>query len=523
VRNAWLAPVGILVSLVVQLTVLNGLRLPGGGVPDLVLILVAALAVTEGPLWGMIIGFTAGLCLDLAPPGSLLIGQYALVFCLAGWAAGQLSRSAGKSPLRCVVLTGIVVAAAEVASAGIGLVLDPADVTTTAVRVVLPASIGYDLVLCPFVLYLVVVTGTVLTQGLAAGAAAVGLPGLASRSQGTKEHRPLQPRLSRAAARTGDVWLGGASHYHRARPPSARTRTRLRPANGVAGSASGLARQAGRHPGAASPSLRLAGSRRGDGAIGNSVGSGSVGGGTRWQPGRHPGMLAGAGRQFHPRAGQPGGSATRQHGAGTMSSPAARSSTPIRFSAHRGDGTVGRTLGSAAPRLAGLGLAGRRAAATPKLRPGTGRSALATRSLPRVVPKVQFHTARPAAVRRQAAAPRFRRGNSSLRQSGTVSGGVLSRSSLAAARGRAAPPRLRLAAGRRASGPPGMGMLGGSGRSPMRGPRLRLGKQPRFGYGRRSLLSFLTGRRFGGSWLARKRAGRRSGVWLIGKRTGGAG
>ena len=97
----------------------------------------------------------------------------------------------------------IVVAAAEVASAGIGLVLEPADVTTAAVRVVLPASIGYDLVLCPFVLYLVVVAGTVLTQGLAAGAAAVGLPGLAARSQNTKEHRPLQPRLS------------GAGQYHR--------------------------------------------------------------------------------------------------------------------------------------------------------------------------------------------------------------------------------------------------------------------------------------------------------------------
>jgi hypothetical protein len=66
-------------------------------------------------------------------------------------------------------------------------------------------------------------------------------------------------------------------------------------------------------------------------------------------------------------------------------------------------------------------------------------------------------------------------------------------------------------------------MLGGSGRSPLRGPRARIGKQPRFGYGRRSLLSFLTGRRVGGRWLARKRVGSRSGVWAIGKRTGGAG
>ena len=229
-------------------------------------------------------------------------------------------------------------------------------------------------------------------------------------------------------------------------------------------------------------------------------------------------MLAGLRRQFRPQGGQPGGSATRQHGMIVASAPTARGRTPIRFSAHRGDGTVGRTLGSAP-----LGLSRRPAGATPRLRTGSGRSALTTRTLPRVVPKVQFKAAAPATVRRQAAAPRFRRGTGGLRQAGTVSGGVLGQASVAAARRRSAAPRLRLAAGRRASGATGIGMLGGSGRSPMRGPRVRIGKQPRFGYGRRSLLSFLAGRRVGGKWLAGKRVGSRSGVWLIGKRTGGAG
>ena len=87
-RKAWLPPVLIFIGILVQLTVLDGLRLPGGGVPDLVLVLVAALALAQGPLAGLVIGFAAGLCLDLAPPGSALIGQYALVFCLVGWVAG---------------------------------------------------------------------------------------------------------------------------------------------------------------------------------------------------------------------------------------------------------------------------------------------------------------------------------------------------------------------------------------------------------------------------------------------------
>jgi hypothetical protein len=404
---------------------------------------------------------------------------------------------------------------AEVLSSALGLVLEPAQVTTAEVRVVLPATIGYDLVLCPFVLYLVMLCGSVLAEGLAAGAAAIGIRGVPTRSEHPqkRQHRPHQPHLARAAAR---------DHHHDKRSPP-RARVRFRPANGVAGSASGLRHSAGaRSLPHATPSLRLAGSRRGDGAIGNYVGSGSVGRGAspRWQPGRHPGMLTGASRQFRPRSGEAGGSATARYVVRRAPSGPGRGQTPIRFGGHRGDGALGRALGSgslAPPR--------RPAPATPRLRPGTGRSALTTRgSLPRAVPKVQFRSPPPPAARRPAAVPRFRH-SSRLRlhgsASGLVSGGVLGQSTFRTVRQRAGAPRVRFATGRRGFGPAGGGMLGGSGRSPLRGPTARIGKQPRFGYGRRSLLSFLTGRRVGGSWLARKRVGSRSGVWLIGKRTGG--
>jgi len=532
VRKAWLAPVLIIASIILQLTVVNGLRLPGGGVPDVVLVVVAALAVANGPLAGAIIGFAAGLCLDLAPPGSLLVGQYALVFCLAGWGAGRLGRAAAKSPLWSAVFMVIVVAAAEALSTALGLVLQPAQVTTAEVREVLPATIGYDLILCPFVLYLVVVIGALLADGLSAAAAAAGglagvpIPSERSQQRRRRQQRRHEPRLGHAAARTGDGWLSsGHERYHR-RQPSARTRARLRPASGVAGSASGL-----RHTGSVSrtpPSLRLTGGRRGDGAIGNSVGNGAVGwgGAPRRQPGRHPGMLAGASRQFRPRGSQPGGSATRQHSTFPVSASTApgrpgRGRTPIRFGGRRSDGALGRAFGSAS-----LAPSRRPPAAVPRLRPGTSRSALTTRSVPRVVPKVKFKTAAPAPARRPAAVPRFRR-SSTFRSPGTtsglVSGGLLGQSTFRTPRRRGGVPRLRLATGRRASGPPGRGMLGGSGRSPLLGPRVRIGKQPRFGYGRRSLLSFLVGRRVGGGWLARKRVGSRSRVWLISKRTGGAG
>jgi rod shape-determining protein MreD len=274
-RKAWVPPVLILIAVVVQLAVLDGLRLPGGGVPDLVLVLVAALAVAQGPLAGLITGFAAGLCLDLAPPGSALIGQYALLFCLAGWAAGRLARAAGRSPLRSALLMGAVVAATEAAAAALGLALMPAEVTLAEIRAILPASIAYDLLLCPFVMYLVVLAiglpdGTLAASALGGTLAAT----VRARRAAERMPRPLQPRLREAAARTGDGWVGRAPLRHHGTRAPARPGVRLRAANGVPGSASGLAR-----------------------------------------PGRHPGMLAGQSR-FRPRAaGRPAGPALACHGA----------------------------------------------------------------------------------------------------------------------------------------------------------------------------------------------------------------
>ncbi len=551
-RKAWFAPVLVIAAIMVQLTVVNGLRLPGGGVPDVVLVLVAALAVAQGPLWGAVIGFGAGLCLDIAPPGSLVIGQYALVFCLAGWAAGRLGGGARSSSLRSAAALAVVVVAAETLAAVLGLALEPAQVSSAEIRAVLPATIGYDLLLCPFVLYLVALAGGVLAKGLAAGGVA-GQPAGSQRAA-QRRRRRHQPRFAHAAGRAGDGRPGG--HGHHAGRTAAPTRARLRLAGGVAGSASGLVRHPGSYPagagrpgvaGRSSPSLRLAGGRRGDGTIGSSAGRGSSGrrGGTRWQPGRHPGLLAGSGRQFRPQAGLPGGSATRQHGAGPAPAGLARSRTTIRFGARRGDGTLGRVPGSAPFTLPGRPLAGlARSRTTIRFgarrgdgtlgrvlgsvplalpgRPRTSRSALTQGGRPRVVPRVAFRSAGRSAPRRPAAVPQFRRRPAGLRRSGTVSGGVLSHGTVAGARRQTAAPRLRLAAGRRGSGPPGGGMLGGSGRSPLGRPRVRIGKQPRFGYGRWPLLSLLTGRPTGGRWLARKRAGSRLSGWLVGKRTGGS-
>src|SRR5215470_3310378 len=151
-RRAILSPVLLVAALVLQLTVVNRLPLPGTG-PDLVLLTVVALSLCGGPAAGAVTGFGAGLTLDIAPPGSYLLGEYALVFCVVGYLCGRLRGSVNNSALLTIVLAMAAAAAGEAASAVLGVVLSDPQVTWSAVRQVLPPSVAYDVAVTPFLLY----------------------------------------------------------------------------------------------------------------------------------------------------------------------------------------------------------------------------------------------------------------------------------------------------------------------------------------------------------------------------------
>src|SRR5450755_4203822 len=159
-RRLILTIAAVALALLLQLTTINGLRLPGGGVPDLVLLVVAALGLAGGPVRGAITGFAAGLGLDLAPPGSGLLGQYALVLCLVGWTCGRFRGTLARS------------AAVPMLIAALGLALQPAQVSWTSGRQVLPAGAFYDVVASPFVLYLVLLAGAWLGEAATADSGA---------------------------------------------------------------------------------------------------------------------------------------------------------------------------------------------------------------------------------------------------------------------------------------------------------------------------------------------------------------
>jgi rod shape-determining protein MreD len=163
VRKALTAVVfaaSLFAAVVIQLTMLNRLPLPGPAAPDLVLLLVAAIAVCVSPAAAAVTGFAGGLALDVAPPAAHYAGEYALVFCLVAYAAARVAGviwdlSGERDPITTFTVMATAVAAGEAGKAALGLLLSDPDVTSAAVTRVLPAAILYDLLLSPIVYWLV--------------------------------------------------------------------------------------------------------------------------------------------------------------------------------------------------------------------------------------------------------------------------------------------------------------------------------------------------------------------------------
>jgi rod shape-determining protein MreD len=282
VRRILLATAAILVSVLIQVTVLNNVPFPGGAGPDLVLVAVVAMALAAGPRDGAIIGFAAGLALDIAPPASGLLGQSALVFCLVGYGCGRLRLALERSawlPLAGVALGAV---AGEALYALTGLIFGDPDITWQAVRQVLPAAVFYDLLISPFVLYAVALAGAYARWGtdsapaglltgreLATAGTGMLAGGAGGAVRGTGAGR--SPRLRPAAGHRTDGWIGGGRDQpgQRTGPWVDRPRPlRLRLRGGTAGSAVAGPPATGKpaRP-MATVNLRLGTPRRRDGTV----------------------------------------------------------------------------------------------------------------------------------------------------------------------------------------------------------------------------------------------------------------
>jgi rod shape-determining protein MreD len=353
------------VTVVVQLTVVDRIAFPGGGGPDLVLLLVAALALAGGPMAGVLTGFLAGLALDVAPPGSHFTGQDALVFCLVGYACGLLAddfsgdAEQGHSALFEILVTAAGAVCGEALAALLGVMLSDPRVSWPAITNVLPAAVAYDILLCPFVLY--------------AAAASLRLAGVRR-----EDHRPgfsaSQARASQARAQLPTVGQGALRQLASGNGPRLRLSERDRgpvSAGGLRGSGGLRGPGAGRPAARREPQLKLGrpAARAGAAFAPNRLASGSAR--VKFGGRRREGVLGGSLLGVSGRALLGGSVFSRTSstlGSGAVfgrSAPLGRSS-PFRHRANlmrsAGGGLTGRGLtgrGLTGRGLTGRGLTGR--------------------------------------------------------------------------------------------------------------------------------------------------------------------
>jgi rod shape-determining protein MreD len=140
----------VLTALLVQLTVLTRVPLPGA-TPDLVLLVLVGLGLRWGPLPGAVTGFGAGLGLDLVPPADGAVGQWTLVLCVVGYAVGMFEGLADNSLVGSILVVAAAATAAPLLYAAVGAVVGDARVSWSIVVGLLPTAVIYAVVLAPFV------------------------------------------------------------------------------------------------------------------------------------------------------------------------------------------------------------------------------------------------------------------------------------------------------------------------------------------------------------------------------------
>ena len=141
-------------AVLIELTVLPWLHLPGA-TPDVVTVTVVAFGLSAGPVRGAIMGFGAGLLLDVVPPAVGLVGVTAVVLVVVGYVAGILGHEGGRAPLVQMGLTGLLAGAAVLGQALVSGIVGDERVAWDRVPLLLLTEVGYALVLAAFVVPLV--------------------------------------------------------------------------------------------------------------------------------------------------------------------------------------------------------------------------------------------------------------------------------------------------------------------------------------------------------------------------------
>ena len=148
----WLAAfAAVVVALVVQVSLFPHLAWHGI-VPNLCLLVVVAAALTVEAPFALVLGFVAGLTLDLAPPADHIAGRWALALTVAAFLAARVRQDVRPTA---IAVVGTVAAASFVGTslfALTGVLLSDPTMSISGLLEVVLVAVVWDVLLTPFVL-----------------------------------------------------------------------------------------------------------------------------------------------------------------------------------------------------------------------------------------------------------------------------------------------------------------------------------------------------------------------------------
>jgi rod shape-determining protein MreD len=154
-RNALVAVV-VLVAVTAQVAVFS-LFSVNGVVPDLALIVVVAASIARGQQFGVVVGFLAGLLVDLAPPSDHVAGRWALSLVVVAILAGRVRGDARRNPLAGLATVAGCSFVGTSLFALSGLVLDDHALPVGQMVEVIGIGVLWDVVMAPLLLPLLLV------------------------------------------------------------------------------------------------------------------------------------------------------------------------------------------------------------------------------------------------------------------------------------------------------------------------------------------------------------------------------
>ncbi len=148
------ATFALTVALVLQVSVFPHVAWHGV-VHNLVLLVVIGAALVRGAEFAMVLGFIAGVLLDLAPPADHVAGRWALALLVVGYVAGRVApdvRASAGAVLATVAACSFLGTSVFALS---GLVLRDPAVGIPDVLQVIAGAVVFDVLVTPLVLPLV--------------------------------------------------------------------------------------------------------------------------------------------------------------------------------------------------------------------------------------------------------------------------------------------------------------------------------------------------------------------------------